>query len=195
MPTLKDATHEINCKVVYYGPGFCGKTTNLQYIHSQLAPEKRGEMVSMATQSDRTLFFDFLPLDLEMVHGWHIRLCLYTVPGQIEYNASRKVILNGVDAVVFVADSDPFRATDNIESFNNMVENLAQHKIKIQEIPLVLQYNKRDLVGAMPIERMESELNTLGLPSYESVASEGKGVFATLRGISKILLNNLSNLV
>lgn len=195
MPSLNDLKREMNCKIVYYGPGFCGKTTNLQYIHSQLAAATRGELVSMPTQSDRTLFFDFLPLDLATVKGWNIRLSLYTVPGQVEYNNSRRVILNGVDAVVFVADSDFMRSEANIESFANMEENLSTYKMSIKEIPFVLQYNKRDLMTAMPVERMETELNEFGVPSYESIASEGLGVFATLRGISKLLLNNLSNLV
>jgi mutual gliding-motility protein MglA len=191
MALVNYAAREINCKIVYYGTGLGGKTTNLKYIHGQLAPTTRGELISLATETERTLFFDFLPLDLGSVQGFKTRFSLYTVPGQVEYNASRKLILNGVDGIIFVADSDVMRSKDNQESLQNMVENLAEYNYTLENIPWVLQYNKRDLANAMAIERMEKELNTRGVPSFEAVASEGLGVFATLKAISKLILNRL----
>ena len=191
MALVNYAAREINCKIVYYGTGLGGKTTNLKYIHSQLAPTTRGELISLATETERTLFFDFLPLDLGSVQGFKTRFSLYTVPGQVEYNASRKLILNGVDGIIFVADSDAMRSKENIESLQNMVENLAEYSLTLDNIPWVLQYNKRDLASAMPIERLEKELNIRGIPSFEAVASEGLGVFATLKAISKLILNRL----
>jgi len=191
MALVNYAAREINCKIVYYGTGLGGKTTNLKYIHSQLAPTTRGELISLATETERTLFFDFLPLDLGSVQGFKTRFSLYTVPGQVEYNASRKLILNGVDGIIFVADSDIMRSRENIESLQNMVENLAEYGLTLDNVPWVLQYNKRDLASAMPIERMEKELNVRAVPSFEAVASEGLGVFATLKAISKLILNRL----
>jgi mutual gliding-motility protein MglA len=191
MALVNYAAREINCKIVYYGTGLGGKTTNLKYIHSQLAPTTRGELISLATETERTLFFDFLPLDLGSVQGFKTRFSLYTVPGQVEYNASRKLILNGVDGIIFVADSDVMRSKENIESLQNMIENLAEYNLTLDNIPWVLQYNKRDLANAMPIERMEKECNIRGVPSFEAVASEGLGVFATLKAISKLILNRL----
>ncbi|MBS1988879.1 MAG: GTPase domain-containing protein [Cyanobacteria bacterium REEB67] len=191
MALVNYAAREINCKIVYYGTGLGGKTTNLKYIHSQLAPTTRGELISLATETERTLFFDFLPLDLGSVQGFKTRFSLYTVPGQVEYNASRKLILNGVDGIIFVADSDVMRSKDNAESLQNMVENLAEYSLTLDNIPWVLQYNKRDLANAMTIERMEKELNLRGVPSFEAVGSEGLGVFATLKAISKLILNRL----
>jgi signal recognition particle receptor subunit beta len=191
MALVNYAQREINCKIVYYGTGLGGKTTNLKYIHSQLAPTTRGELISLATETERTLFFDFLPLDLGSVQGFKTRFSLYTVPGQVEYNASRKLILNGVDGIIFVADSDMMRSKENVESLENMIENLAEYSLTLDNIPWVLQYNKRDLANAMPIERMEKELNLKGVPSFEAVASEGLGVFATLKAISKLILNRL----
>ena len=191
MALVNYAAREINCKIVYYGTGLGGKTTNLKYIHSQLAPTTRGELISLATETERTLFFDFLPLDLGSVQGFKTRFSLYTVPGQVEYNASRKLILNGVDGIIFVADSDVMRSKDNIDSIQNMIENLAEYSLTLDNIPWVLQYNKRDLANAMPIERMERELNQRQIPSFEAVASEGLGVFATLKAISKLILNRL----
>ena len=163
----------------------------MKYIHSQLAPTTRGELISLATETERTLFFDFLPLDLGSVQGFKTRFSLYTVPGQVEYNASRKLILNGVDGIIFVGDSDVMRAKDNVESLQNMVENLAEYGLTLDSIPWVLQYNKRDLANAMPIERLEKDMNIRGVPSFEAVASEGLGVFATLKAISKLILNRL----
>lgn len=191
MALVNYAAREINCKIVYYGTGLGGKTTNLKYIHSQLAPTTRGELISLATETERTLFFDFLPLDLGSVQGFKTRFSLYTVPGQVEYNASRKLILNGVDGIIFVADSDVMRSKDNVDSLQNMIENLAEYSLTLDNIPWVLQYNKRDLANAMPIERMERELNQRQIPSFEAVASEGLGVFATLKAISKLILNRL----
>lgn len=191
MALVNYAAREINCKIVYYGTGLGGKTTNLKYIHSQLAPTTRGELISLATETERTLFFDFLPLDLGSVQGFKTRFSLYTVPGQVEYNASRKLILNGVDGIIFVADSDVMRSKDNVESLQNMVDNLREYSLTLDSIPWVLQYNKRDLANAMPIDRMERELNPQAVPSFEAVASEGLGVFATLKAISKLILNRL----
>jgi mutual gliding-motility protein MglA len=191
MALVNYAAREINCKIVYYGTGLGGKTTNLKYIHSQLAPTTRGELISLATETERTLFFDFLPLDLGSVQGFKTRFSLYTVPGQVEYNASRKLILNGVDGIIFVADSDIMRSKENVESLQNMIENLAEYSLTLDNIPWVLQYNKRDLASAMPIERLEKELNVRAVPSFEAVASEGLGVFATLKAISKLILNRL----
>jgi hypothetical protein len=195
MPLLNHQKREINFKVVYYGPAFSGKTTNLMYLHRHLSPETRGELITMATQTDRTLYFDFMPLDLGEVQGWKMRLSLYTVPGQVQYDVSRKLILNGADAVVFVADSDVLRSPDNMESLQNMVENLAEHRINLDELPWVLQYNKRDLADIMPIERMQKELNARDVPALEAVASEGLGVFATLKSTSKLLLNHIAKVV
>ena len=191
MALVNYAAREINCKIVYYGTGLGGKTTNLKYIHGQLAPTTRGELISLATETERTLFFDFLPLDLGSVQGFKTRFSLYTVPGQVEYNASRKLILNGVDGIIFVADSDVMRAKENAESLQNMIDNLAEYNLTLDNIPWVLQYNKRDLANAMSVERMERDLNIRGVPSFEAVASEGLGVFATLKAISKLILNRL----
>lgn len=191
MALVNYAAREINCKIVYYGTGLGGKTTNLKYIHSQLAPTTRGELISLATETERTLFFDFLPLDLGTVQGFKTRFSLYTVPGQVEYNASRKLILNGVDGIIFVADSDVMRRKENAESLQNMIENLAEYSLTLDNIPWVLQYNKRDLANAMSIEQLEKDLNIRAVPSFEAVASEGLGVFATLKAISKSILNRL----
>jgi mutual gliding-motility protein MglA len=195
VPLLNHSKREINCKIVYYGPGLSGKTTNLLWVHSQIAPDKRSEMVSMATQTDRTLFFDMLPLDLGDVNGWRLRLSLYTVPGQVEYNASRKLILSGADAIVFVADSDIERAAENIDSMQNLESNLAANNLSLPDIPFVIQYNKRDLAHIMSLEQMDSDLNQLKVPTFESVASQGAGVFTTLRATSKLVLANISKLV
>jgi mutual gliding-motility protein MglA len=191
MALINSQTREINIKIVYYGTGLGGKTTNLKYIYNQLSPETRGDMISLATETERTLFFDFLPLDLGKVRDFAVRLSIYTVPGQVEYNAARKLILNGADGIIFVADSDKFKERDNIESLQNMQDNLAEYGLTIQQLPLVLQYNKRDLATAMPIERMEAVCNQLGVPSFEAIASDGRGVFSTLKGVCRIVLNSL----
>lgn len=191
MAIINFATREINCKIVYYGTGLGGKTTNLKYIHSQLAPNIRSDIVSLATESERTLFFDFLGLDLGTIQNFKTKFSLYTVPGQVEYNASRKLILNGVDGIIFVADSDSIRMQENIESLQNMMDNLAEFDLTIDDVPWVLQYNKRDLTTAAPVGRLETECNIRNVPAFEAIASQGLGVFATLRCISKEVLNRL----
>jgi signal recognition particle receptor subunit beta len=192
MALINYASREINCKLVYYGTGLGGKTTNLEYIFKQLAPGIRGEMISLATETERTLFFDFLPLDLGSVQGFKTKFSLYTVPGQVEYNASRKLILNGVDGIVFVADSQVDKMAENIESLRNMEENLAEYGLTLDSVPYVLQYNKRDMPNVSSFEDLEAALNTRGVPSFEAVAVEGSGVFATLKAVSKSVLNRLS---
>lgn len=192
MALINYASREINCKIVYYGTGLGGKTTNLEYIFKQLAPGIRGEMISLATETERTLFFDFLPLDLGSVQGFKTKFSLYTVPGQVEYNASRKLILNGVDGIVFVADSQREKMQENVESLRNMEENLAEYGLTLDSVPYVLQYNKRDLPTINTFEELEGSLNDRGVPSFEAVAVEGSGVFATLKAVSKAVLNRLS---
>ena len=182
---------EITCKIVYYGTGLGGKTANLKYIYNQLAPSARGEFVSLATETERTLYFDYLGLDLGQVQGFKTRFSLYTVPGQVEYNASRKLILNGVDGIIFVADSDAMRRKDNIASLQNMVDNMKDYSLTLDSVAWVLQYNKRDLKTAMSVSMMEDDLNVRCVPSFEAIASEGLGVFATLRQVSKLVLNRL----
>lgn len=191
MALINYASREINCKIVFYGTGLGGKTTNLEYIHKQLNPSIRGEMISLNTENERTLFFDFLPLDLGSVQGFKTKFSLYTVPGQVEYNASRKLILNGADGIVFVADSQLSKMGENEESLQNMIENLAEYGLTLQGVPWVLQYNKRDMPEAAPVEVLEAKLNPYGVPFFEAVAVEGRGVFATLKAISKEVLNRL----
>jgi signal recognition particle receptor subunit beta len=182
---------EINAKIVYYGPGLSGKTTNLEHIYNKTAPHLRGKMVSMKTKVDRTLFFDFLPIQGGEVAGFNIRFLLYTVPGQVYYNATRKLVLKGADAIVFVADSQSEELAANRESIKNLQENLAEHGKDLSEVPLVIQYNKRDLPSAMPIEKLEEELNPRGVPSFESVATAGDGVFETLTAATRMVLDQL----
>lgn len=192
MALINYASREINCKLVFYGTGMGGKTTNLEYIHKQLNPSIRGEMISLKTDNERTLFFDFLPLDLGSVQGFKTKFSLYTVPGQVEYNASRKLILNGADGIIFVADSQAAALDDNIYSIKNMEENLAEYGMTLDSIPWVMQYNKRDLPDAMAVEELERHLNKKGVPHFEAVATEGRGVFATLKAVSKEVLNRLT---
>lgn len=192
MSLINYASREINCKIVYYGPGLGGKTTNLQYVYNKMQPETRGKLISLATEMDRTLFFDFLPLELGRVRGFQTRFHLYTVPGQVYYNASRKLILKGVDGIVFIADSQQERFNANIESMHNMYENLAEQGIKEGDKPLVIQYNKRDLPNITPVEELERALNPLKVPSFESIAIKGVGVFDTLKSVSKLVLRELS---
>ncbi len=182
---------EINAKIVYYGPGLSGKTTNLEHIYSKTAPHLRGKMVSMKTKVDRTLFFDFLPIEGGEIAGFNIRFLLYTVPGQVYYNATRKLVLKGADAIVFVADSQAEELAANRESLKNLQENLQEHGKSLEEIPHVIQYNKRDLPSAMPIEKLEEELNPKRVPSFESVATTGTGVFETLAAATKMVLAEL----
>ncbi|HYR52392.1 MAG TPA: GTPase domain-containing protein [Candidatus Dormibacteraeota bacterium] len=191
MSLINYSSREINCKIVYYGPGLCGKTTNLQHIYSRVPQETRGKMISLATEMDRTLFFDFLPLELGQIRGFRTRFHLYTVPGQVYYNASRKLILKGVDGLVFVADSQIDRFEANVESYMNMLDNLTEHDLAIEKIPFVMQYNKRDLPRVVPIDDLERELNPRKAPYFEAVALRGTGVFDTLKVACKLVLKTL----
>jgi small GTP-binding protein len=179
---------QMAAKIVYYGPGLCGKTTNLQHIYQKTSNKSRGEMVSLETETDRTLFFDLLPLDVGNIAGFKTRFQLYTVPGQVFYNSTRKLVLRGVDGIVFVADSQSPMLDANIESFNNLKANLAELGLNVDEIPLVFQYNKRDLKNILPVEDLNGHLNAKGLPFFEASALQGNGVFETLKGISKATL-------
>jgi mutual gliding-motility protein MglA len=191
MTFINYASREINCKIVYYGPGLCGKTTNLQYIFDSTAPQARGKLISLATETDRTLFFDFMPLELGTVRGFKTRFHLYTVPGQVFYDASRKLILKGVDGVVFVADSQEERMDANIESLYNLEENLKSQGYDLLKIPYVLQLNKRDLTNIITVDDLASELQRKGEPVVEAVASTGQGVFDTLKAVAKQVLTEL----
>jgi signal recognition particle receptor subunit beta len=191
MSFINYSSREINCKIVYYGPGLCGKTTNLKYIYTKTAPEAKGKMISLATETDRTLFFDFLPLSLGEIQGFRTRFHLYTVPGQVFYNASRKLILKGVDGVVFVVDSQIDRMEANIESLDNLRENLADQGYDLDRVPYVVQYNKRDLPDIAPIAEMRSLLNPKNVPDFESEATNGRGVFTTLKAIAKLVFMEL----
>jgi mutual gliding-motility protein MglA len=188
------STREITCKIVYYGPGRSGKTTNLHYIYGQVPDDRKGKMVSLATQTDRTLFFDFLPLDLGSISGFTTRFQLYTVPGQVYYQATRKLVLQGADGVVFVADSQSRQLKENIESFQDLHSNLADHGVDVRAVPLVIQYNKQDLPAdiIMSTEELSDALNFRGVPEFSADALHGPGVFETLRGISELVLEELS---
>jgi len=192
MSMINYASREINCKIVYYGPGLGGKTTNLEYIFNRVSPDTRGKLISLATETERTLFFDFLPVDLGSVRGFKTRFHLYTVPGQVYYNASRRLILRGVDGVVFVADSKADRMDANIASLQNLYETLADYGYDPLNLPLVVQYNKRDLSDAVPVEELRGQLNADFLPDYEAMANSGEGVFDTLKAVSKLVLKSLS---
>lgn len=192
MSMINYASREINCKIVYYGTGLGGKTTNLEYIYSKVNPETKGKMISLATETERTLFFDFLPIDLGEVRGFKTRFHLYTVPGQVYYNASRRLILKGVDGIVFVADSQASRAEANIESMHNLYENLETYGYDLQSIPFAIQYNKRDLPDILPVEELRAQINPMGIPDFEATAIEGKGVFETLSSVSKLVVKTLS---
>jgi signal recognition particle receptor subunit beta len=191
MTFINYASREINCKIVYYGPGLCGKTTNLQYIFDSTAPQARGKLISLATETDRTLFFDFMPLELGTVRGFKTRFHLYTVPGQVFYDASRKLILKRDDGVVFVADSQEERMDANIESLYNLEENLQSQGYDLSKIPYVLQLNKRDLGNIVAVDDLASELQRKGEPVIEAVASTGQGVFDTLKAVAKQVLTEL----
>ena len=191
MTFINYASREINCKIVYYGPGLCGKTTNIQWIHEQANPEKRGKLVSLATETDRTLFFDFLPLDMGMVKGFKVRFHLYTVPGQVFYDASRKLILRGCDGVIFVADSQRPRLEANIESIANLATNLKDNGFDIRTIPYVLQLNKRDMPTSAPLQEMEELLRFRNEPMIEAVAFKGTGVIETLKACARQILMEL----
>ncbi len=191
MSFINYASREINCKIVYYGPGLCGKTTNLQFIYQQTAPEARGTMISLATETERTLFFDFMPLSLGEIRGFKTRFHLYTVPGQVFYDASRKLILKGVDGVVFVADSHEERMDANAESLENLRINLKEQGYDLDKLPYIIQYNKRDVPGAMPVEELRRELNPANVPEFEACATSGEGVFETLKAVAKLILIDL----
>lgn len=191
MTFINYAAKEINCKIVYYGPGLGGKTTNLQYIYSKTSPDAKGKMISLATETDRTLFFDFLPLDLGTIRGFTTRFHLYTVPGQVFYDASRKLILKGADGVIFVADSQEERMESNIESIRNLETNLKQHGLDLKTLPYALQFNKRDLPNAMAVDELYRVLNYKREPTFEAVAPKGDGVFDTLKSVAKQILVEL----
>ncbi|HET6464218.1 MAG TPA: GTPase domain-containing protein [Nitrospiria bacterium] len=185
MSFINYSAREINCKIVFYGPGLGGKTTNLQYIYKKTNPDSKGKMISLATESERTLFFDFLPLALGNIKGFKVRFHLYTVPGQVFYDASRKLILKGVDGVVFVADSQAERMEANIESMDNLRRNLQEQGYILDNLPFVVQYNKRDLPSAVSVDELNQALNPKGVPFFEAVAPQGQGIFETLKEIAK----------
>jgi mutual gliding-motility protein MglA len=185
------ATKEITAKIVYYGPGLCGKTTNLQFVYDSLPSNNKSKMLSLATKTDRTLFFDFLPLDLGKIRGMRTKLQLYTVPGQVYYNSTRQLVLKGADGIVFVADSQDFALDANLESLQNLEDNLKRQGIRLREMPLVIQYNKRDLPNALPTAEIDQELNKLQAPTFASVATTGIGVEETLKGITQLVLAHL----
>jgi signal recognition particle receptor subunit beta len=191
MSFINYMAREINCKIVYYGPGLCGKTTNLQYIYERTNPDAKGKMISLATETERTLFFDFLPLSLGEIRGFKTRFHLYTVPGQVFYDASRKLILKGVDGVIFVADSQLERLEANQESVDNLRTNLAEQGYALERLPYVMQYNKRDLPNVVDVPELRDLLNPARVPDYEAVARTGHGVFETLKSVSKQVLIEL----
>ena len=194
MSIINYASREIQFKIVYYGPALCGKTTNLAYIHERISPANRGDLVSLATAADRTLFFDFLPLNAVVIKGFVTKFQLYTVPGQVIYNATRQLVLRSVDGIVFVADSQWEKMEENVESFRNLQENLAEQNLAIDDIPYVLQYNKRDLTNVAPINYLEFLLNNRKkrVQSFEVISSTGQNVFASLNAVSQMLLHKFS---
>jgi signal recognition particle receptor subunit beta len=191
MSFINYASREINCKIVYYGPGLCGKTTNLQYIYAKTNPDIRGKMISLATETERTLFFDFLPLALGNIRGFKVRFHLYTVPGQVFYDASRKLILKGVDGVIFVADSQVERLDANGESLDNLRLNLQEQGYDLDKLPYVIQYNKRDLPNVASVEELRALINERGVPDFECCATTGQGVFDTLKATARLVLIQL----
>ncbi|HEV3027801.1 MAG TPA: GTPase [Planctomycetota bacterium] len=192
MVQINFARREVNCKIVFYGPGLSGKTTNLEIIHKKVPDTARGNLTSIATEQDRTLFFDFMPLDLGQVAGMKTKLFLYTVPGQVYYDSTRKLVLQGADGVAFIADSDPNRMNDNLESFKNLERNLKDYGVDIRKLPVVIQYNKRDLPGALSVPELNAKMNSIGAPTFEAVAVKGEGVMQTLKGISKLVVDRLN---
>ena len=191
MALINIAAHEIHCKIVYYGIGYCGKTTNLQYVFKSINPQARGELLSIATETERTLFFDFLPLDLGTVHGFRTRFHLYTVPGQILYERTRLAVLNGADGIVFVVDSQAEKFEENVQSIAEMEFNMRRLGKDMNIYPYVIQWNKRDMPSALPVSVLDRYLNRRHVPTFEAIASQGKGVFATLRTISKNVMAQL----
>ena len=193
MVLFNAATKELTAKIVYYGPGLCGKTTNLQWIYDSLPGDGRGKMLSLATQTDRTLFFDFLPIELGTIRGMKTRIQLYTVPGQVFYDATRKLVLRGADAVVFVADSQAPALESNKESFQNLIDNLKEQGADLEKIPHVIQWNKRDTPNALPVATLNQEINRFGVPTFEACAMKGEGVKETLSGVAKLVLKSLAD--
>lgn len=189
MVSINYASREVCCKIVYYGPGLSGKTTNLQYVHAKVPGTTRGDLISLATEADRTLYFDFLPINIGTINGFAAKFQLYTVPGQVYYNATRKLVLRGVDGLVFVADSQPDKLDENIESLQNLEDNLKEFGYQIDDMPMVIQYNKRDLPGVMSVDELNEKINVRGLPHFEASASIGNGVFDTLKLIIKLVLD------
>src|SRR5215510_958227 len=192
MVQINFALREVNCKIVYYGPGMSGKTTNLEIVHKKAPEANKGELTSIATEGDRTLFFDFMPLDLGTIAGMRTRFQLYTVPGQVYYNSTRKLVLQGVDGVVFVADSDPAKLNENLESLANLEENLREYGKDLRTLPHVFQWNKRDLPGALPVAELTAQINKYNAPGYEAVARTGEGVFPTLKALAALVLESLN---
>ena len=193
MPYVNKAEREINCKIVYYGPGMCGKTTNLLYIHNAIKAKHKNELITLSTEGERTIFFDFLPLETTIIQGFTTRFQLYTIPGQVFYNATRRIILQGVDGLVFVADSAWDKQKENVESFNNLKENLSTYNLQLRDIPYVVQYNKRDLPKVAMRPYMEFLLNNEEprVPSFDAVATTGQGIFDTLNAICSLVLKRL----
>ena len=191
MPTMNFSRKEILCKIVYYGPGLCGKTTNLQSVHAKVPEKMRGNLTSVATKQDRTLFFDLLPIEIGKIQDFTVKLQLYTVPGQVYYNASRKIVLKGVDGVVYVADSQNGKMDENIESLKNLEDNLIENGVDPSTIPVVLQYNKRDLANIYDVEEMNKAINKNNLSYFEAIATTGHGVFNTLKGITKLVVDDV----
>ena len=189
MVSINYSAREVCCKIVYYGPGLSGKTTNLQYIHSKVPQDTRGKLISLATEADRTLYFDFLPINIGTINDFQAKFQLYTVPGQVYYNATRKLVLRGVDGLVFVADSQPDKMDENFESLANLEENLCEYGYNVEQVPLVLQYNKCDLPGVLSVEELNAKINTRGLPYFVASATQGQGVFDTLKLIIKLVLD------
>ena len=193
MVSINYSAREVCCKIVYYGPGLSGKTTNLQYVHTKVPSTTRGDLISLATEADRTLYFDFLPINIGTINGFQAKFQLYTVPGQVYYNATRKLVLRGVDGLVFVADSQPDKMDENIEALANLIDNLKEYGYDISQLPLVIQYNKRDLPNIMTTEEMDQKLNTYNFPTFEASATVGTGVFDTLKLIIKLVLEKAKN--
>lgn len=193
MVSINYSAREVCCKIVYYGPGLSGKTTNLQYVHAKVPGNTRGKLISLATEADRTLYFDFLPINIGTINGFAAKFQLYTVPGQVYYNATRKLVLRGVDGLVFVADSQPAKMDENIESLTNLEENLREYGYDINDIPVVIQYNKRDLPGVLPVAELDRLLNPRGWATFEASATVGNGVFDTLKMIIKLVLEKAKN--
>lgn len=193
MVSINYSSREVCCKIVYYGPGLSGKTTNLQYVHAKVPQNTRGKLISLATEADRTLYFDFLPINIGSINGFSAKFQLYTVPGQVYYNATRKLVLRGVDGIVFVADSQPDKMDENIESLLNLEENLSEYGYSIEDVPIVIQYNKRDLPGVLSVEQLDAQLNKRGWPHFEASATIGNGVFDTLKLVIKLVLDKAKN--